>query len=57
MQAHVLRETDDIFYLTFQELHDVVRTHEVDDELIRRRKDEFTVVPSAHAAPGAHLGW
>jgi pyruvate,water dikinase len=41
VQAHVLRETDDIFYLTFQELHDVVRTHQVDDHLIRQRKDEF----------------
>ena len=41
MQAHVLRETDDIFYLTFQELHDVVRTHQVDDQLIRQRKDAF----------------
>jgi pyruvate,water dikinase len=41
VQAHVLRETEDIFYLTFQELHEVVRTDQVDDELIRRRKDEF----------------
>ncbi len=41
VQAHVLRATDDIFYLTFQELHDVVRTHQVDDQLIRQRKDEF----------------
>ena len=30
-----------VFYLTFQELHDVVRTHRVDDELIARRKDAF----------------
>jgi pyruvate,water dikinase len=41
VQAHVLREAEDIFYLTFQELHEVVRTDQVDDELIRRRKDEF----------------
>jgi phosphoenolpyruvate synthase/pyruvate phosphate dikinase len=41
VQAHVLGETDDIFYLTFQELHDVVRTHQVDSQLIRRRKDAF----------------
>jgi pyruvate,water dikinase len=41
VQAHVLRETDDTFYLTFQELHDVVRTHEVDGQLIRQRKDAF----------------
>jgi rifampicin phosphotransferase len=37
----VLRETEDSFYLTFQDLHDVVRTHAVDDRLISRRKDAF----------------
>ena len=41
VQAHVLREKEDIFYLTFQELHDVVRTNHVDDQLIRQRKDAF----------------
>jgi rifampicin phosphotransferase len=41
VQAGVLREKEDIFFLTFQELHDVVRTNQVDDELIRRRRDEF----------------
>ena len=41
VQAHVLGEEDDIFFLTFQELHDAVRTHQVDDQLIRQRKDAF----------------
>jgi pyruvate,water dikinase len=41
VQAHVLCEKEDIFYLTFQELHDVVRTNYVDDQLIRQRKDAF----------------
>ena len=41
VQARVLREKEDIFYLTFQELHDVVRTNHVDDQLICRRKDAF----------------
>jgi rifampicin phosphotransferase len=41
MQAHILREKEDIFYLTFQELHDVVLSNEVDGELIQQRKDEF----------------
>jgi phosphoenolpyruvate synthase/pyruvate phosphate dikinase len=41
VQAHVLREKEDIFYLRFEELQDVVRTNQVDDPLIRRRKDEF----------------
>jgi pyruvate,water dikinase len=41
VQAHVLRGKDDIFYLTFQELHDVVRSHQVDDALIDQRKEAF----------------
>jgi len=41
VQARVLREKEDVFYLTFQELHDVVRTHQVDDQLISERKDAF----------------
>jgi len=41
MQAHVLREKEDIFYLRFQELHDVVRTNHVDDQLISQRKSAF----------------
>ncbi|MEH0841179.1 rifamycin-inactivating phosphotransferase [Micromonospora sp. CPCC 205711] len=41
VQANVLAEKEDIFYLTFQELHDVVRSGQVDDQLIRQRKDAF----------------
>ena len=41
VRAHVLREKEDIFYLRFQELVDVVRTNELDDQLIRERKDAF----------------
>jgi rifampicin phosphotransferase len=41
VQAHVLAEKEDIFYLTFSELHDVVRSNQVDDQLIRQRKDAF----------------
>jgi pyruvate,water dikinase len=41
VQAHVLREVEDIFYLTFQELHEVVRTNQVDCRLISQRKDAF----------------
>jgi rifampicin phosphotransferase len=41
VQAHVLGEKEDIFFLTFQELHDVVRTRQVDEELLRERKDAF----------------
>src|SRR5262249_8376735 len=41
VHARVLREQEDIFYLTFEELHDLTRTNRVDDQLIRRRKDAF----------------
>jgi phosphoenolpyruvate synthase/pyruvate phosphate dikinase len=41
VRAHVLREKDDIFYLTFQEIQDVVGTNQADDQLIRQRKDAF----------------
>lgn len=41
VRAGVLHEKEDVFYLTFQEFHDVVRTNRVDDRLIQRRKDAF----------------
>ncbi|MGW0434837.1 rifamycin-inactivating phosphotransferase [Micromonospora sp. NPDC003197] len=41
VEAQVIRAKEDIFYLRFQELQDVLRTHHVDDQLIRRRKAEF----------------
>jgi phosphoenolpyruvate synthase/pyruvate phosphate dikinase len=41
VRADVLAEKEDIFYLTFQELGDVARTNEVDDQLIRQRKHAF----------------
>jgi rifampicin phosphotransferase len=40
-QKGVFRDKEDIFFLTFQELHDVVRTNEADYRLIRDRKDAF----------------
>ena len=41
VKAHILREQEDIFYLTLQELQDVARTNQVDYQLIRQRKDAF----------------
>jgi pyruvate,water dikinase len=41
VQARVLREKEDIFYLRFQEIQDVVRTNQVDEQLIRQRRDAF----------------
>ncbi|WP_221358249.1 rifamycin-inactivating phosphotransferase [Streptomyces beigongshangae] len=39
--AGVLTREEDIFHLTFQELHDVVRSRRVDERLLRRREDAF----------------
>ncbi len=39
VQAHVIREKEDIYYLTFAELHEVVRTHTLDAQIISQRKD------------------
>ncbi|MGW6547548.1 rifamycin-inactivating phosphotransferase [Streptomyces massasporeus] len=41
VRARVLPEKEDIFYLTFQELHDAARSHRVDDGLVRQRKEAF----------------
>jgi phosphoenolpyruvate synthase/pyruvate phosphate dikinase len=41
VSASVLRQKEDVFYLTFHEFHDVARRHQVDEQLIRRRKDAF----------------
>lgn len=41
VRVGVLAEQEDVFYLRFEELHDVVRTDHVDDELLRQRKDAF----------------
>jgi pyruvate,water dikinase len=41
VQAGVLGEREDIFYLRFEEFRDVVAANQVDGELIRQRKDAF----------------
>ncbi len=41
VQTGVLRDRDDIFFLTFGEFHDVVRTNQVDDHLIDLREEAF----------------
>jgi pyruvate,water dikinase len=41
VRAHVLREQEDLFFLTFEEIRDVVRRQWADDELIRERKEAF----------------
>jgi pyruvate,water dikinase len=41
VEAGVLADAEDVFYLTFEEFHDVVRSGQVDDRLVRERKDAF----------------
>jgi pyruvate,water dikinase len=41
VRAGVLGEKEDVFYLTFAELRDVVRTNQRTATLVRERKDEF----------------
>ncbi|KXK63004.1 phosphoenolpyruvate synthase [Micromonospora rosaria] len=41
VRSGVLREREDVFFLTVEEFHEVARTHRVDDRLIDRRRDEF----------------
>ncbi|MBT2668521.1 phosphoenolpyruvate synthase [Bacillus sp. ISL-4] len=41
VQAKVIREKEDIYYLTFEELHEVIRTNKLDYQIISKRKDEY----------------
>ncbi|XEC97470.1 phosphoenolpyruvate synthase [Paenibacillus tarimensis] len=41
VQVGVIHEIEDIYYLTFEELHEVVRTNKLDYQIISKRKDEY----------------
>jgi pyruvate,water dikinase len=41
VQANVIHEKEDIYYLTFEELREVVRTNKQDYQIISKRKDEY----------------
>jgi len=41
VSANVIHEKEDIYYLSFEELREVVRTKKLDYPLISQRKDEF----------------
>jgi phosphoenolpyruvate synthase/pyruvate phosphate dikinase len=40
VQANVIHEKEDVYYLTFEELREVVRTNKLDYKIIGQRKDE-----------------
>jgi pyruvate,water dikinase len=41
VQANVIYEKEDIYYLSFEEFHEVVRTNKPDYQIISKRKDEY----------------
>lgn len=41
VQTGVLHEKEDLYYLTFEELHEVVLTKKLDNKIIRKRKEEY----------------
>ncbi|MBA9028248.1 phosphoenolpyruvate synthase [Peribacillus huizhouensis] len=41
VQANVIHEKEDIYYLTFEELHEVISTNKLDYQIISKRKDEY----------------
>jgi pyruvate,water dikinase len=41
VQANVVHEKEDIYYLNFEEVKEVVRARKVNYEVIRKRKDEY----------------
>ncbi len=43
VQANVLHEKEDIYYLSFEEFREVVRTHTLDYQIINRRKEEYKI--------------
>jgi phosphoenolpyruvate synthase/pyruvate phosphate dikinase len=57
VRANVLSEREDIYYLTFQELREVVRTHALDDQIVSARKAEHErnrklTPPRVHTSDG-----
>ncbi|MEH1960592.1 MAG: phosphoenolpyruvate synthase [Nostoc sp.] len=41
VQAGVIHEKEDIYYLTFEELHEAVCTNKLDYQIISKRKDDY----------------
>jgi phosphoenolpyruvate synthase/pyruvate phosphate dikinase len=41
VQANVIHEKEDVYFLTFEEFREVVRTHQLDHSIIHQRKNDF----------------
>lgn len=48
LQAHVIHEPEDLYYLTFEELREVVRTQKLDPGMIRERKAQHKIYEKLH---------
>jgi len=52
VQAGVIQDKEEIYYLTFEELHEVVRTNKLDNQIINKRKEEYkffeNLIPACH---------
>lgn len=43
LQTKVIREKEDIYYLTFEELREVIATNNLDSDIIRKRKEVYNL--------------
>ncbi|HMM22465.1 MAG TPA: phosphoenolpyruvate synthase [Selenomonadales bacterium] len=43
VQKGVIRDSEDIYYLSFAELRETVRTHRVDSSIIAKRKEDYEI--------------
>ncbi|WP_339176812.1 phosphoenolpyruvate synthase [Bacillus sp. FSL R5-0560] len=41
VQAGVIHDKEDVYYLTFEELHEVVRANKLGDQIINKRKEDY----------------
>lgn len=41
VKADIIHEKEDIYYLTFEEFHEAVRTNKLDYQIVSKRKDEY----------------
>jgi phosphoenolpyruvate synthase/pyruvate phosphate dikinase len=41
VQAGVIHDKEDMYYLTLEELHEVVRTNKLDDQIINKRREDY----------------
>jgi rifampicin phosphotransferase len=43
VQARIIQQKQDVYYLTFEEFRELVQTHKLNYEVIRKRKEDYTI--------------